>query len=100
MSLTTIRVSRRPRRCQRDCGVPIRAGQQAEHTAIPPHGHDVLDSDQWIHLVSHTGPCPDREMMPAEELTAARAEFNTWFARRLAEVHDDIVDLTARTAAL
>lgn len=100
MPLITTRVSQRPRRCQRDCGVPIRKGQQAQHTAIPPRSDDRLDSDGWIHLVSHAGTCPDPETMPAEELAAARAEHNSWIDRRLVELRDDIAALTARTAAL
>lgn len=80
--------------------MPIRAGQKAEHTAIPPRRDDLLTSDQWIHLVSHAGTCPDPETMPPEELAAARAEFDAWFDRRLAELEDDLVALTARTAAL
>lgn len=94
MYLTTIRVSRRPRRCQRDCGVPIRKGQQAKHVAVPPRSDDRLDSDRWIHLVAHAGTCPDPETMPVEELTAARAEFDAWFDRRLTELRDDIAALT------
>jgi len=86
MPLTQTRTTRRPRRCHLDCGVPIRTGQQAEHTAIPPHRHDVLDSNSWIHLVAHAGPCPDPEQMPAEDLAAARAEANEWFDRRAAQI--------------
>lgn len=83
MQLTTTRVSQRPRRCQRDCGVPIRAGQKAEHTAIPPRSHDVLDSDQWIRLVAHSGACPAPEAMPLEELAAAREEMDAWIDGRM-----------------
>lgn len=97
MPLTTIRTSRRPRRCARECGVPIRAGQQTEQTVIPPHGHDVLDSESWIRMISHA-ECPDPRALPAEELAAARAEMSAWVDARLEELKTQAAALRTVTA--
>jgi hypothetical protein len=53
--ITTVRRTRKTRRCERECGHLIRPGDLVEYSATPP---GVIGNPAWLRSVTHVGRCP------------------------------------------
>lgn len=56
--MKTVRRTRTPHTCDRDCGHPIAPGDQAVHTTTPPGRPGLHDNPGWKHTTSHHPRCP------------------------------------------